>query len=213
MRSADSPDRTRRASRPRAFDLHGLIFEAASDDTPADRRVDPAINRRVGDCGQSLQVFQRVNVLAVTGAIDQQVIDGGVGREARESGLELGSGQPAEVRDGEAGLERLELAPGDNLVLAVRRSRAGDDEDLAHFGLQSADELERVAEVQLGDEASRVFEVAACGRRRKEDDWRARKQLVRAPLTSSSAGSCTAMTASKRTFWYFRRRKSRTAAW
>ena len=97
------------------FDLHGLIFEAASDGTPADRRVDPAIHRRVGDCGQSLQVFQRVNVLAVTGAIDQQVIDGGVGREARESGLELGSGQPAEVRDGEAGLERLELAPGDGL--------------------------------------------------------------------------------------------------
>ena len=88
------PARGGRAVRPSASSLRGLILQASSDDAPAHRRVDPAIDRRVGDRGQVRQILERMKVLAVSVAIDDQVIDGGVGRQAGEPGLELGDGRP-----------------------------------------------------------------------------------------------------------------------
>jgi hypothetical protein len=60
-----------------------------------------------------------MNVPAVTVAIDHQVIDGGVGRQARDPGFERGRGQAIQIADGEPGFEWPELAPRDAFVFLV----------------------------------------------------------------------------------------------
>ena len=124
------------------------------------------------------QILERMNVLTAAVTIDNQVIDGRVGRQVRQAGLEFCRPQASEIRDLESGLERRELLPRQTLVLHVGRRRATDDKDLANLWLQIGDQRERVREGQGRDEAGRIVDPAAHRARGEKDNGRARKQLA-----------------------------------
>ena len=119
-----------------------------------------------------------MNVLTAAVTIDNQVIDGRVGRQVRQAGLEFCRPQAGQICDLESGLERRELLPRQTLVLHVGRRRATDDKDLANLWLQIGDQRERVREGRGRDEAGRIFDPAAHRARGEKDNGRARKQLA-----------------------------------
>ena len=119
-----------------------------------------------------------MNVLTAAVTIDNQVIDGRVGRQVRQAGLEFRRPQASEIRDLESGLERRELLPRQTLVLHVGRRRATDDKDLPNLWLQIGDHRERIREGHGRDEPGRIFDPAAHRARGEKDNGRVRKQLA-----------------------------------
>ena len=144
------------------------------------RRVHPAIDRRVGDCRDPIQVLQRMEVLAGAVPVDDQVVDDGVSAAAtdsrRSSSLRRQTGQ---IGDREAASNGRNCARAARLERYVDSTGAADDEDVLEIRLQLGGQRERAAEIQLRDHAGRIRQTAVHARAiGKEDDRRVRKQLV-----------------------------------
>jgi hypothetical protein len=146
------------AQRHRAdgVDLRRLAAKAAANNAMVHRGVDPAVGRGAGDAGDSIQIGERLEVLALPVPIHDQVVDDRAFGQRGETRLKRLARKAGQIGEVEARLITGELRAGHAFVDGARRFGAADHEHMPEIRLQLGGERERGGKVQFANHRRRI---------------------------------------------------------